>query len=95
MVCKDVGIFEQLPPESEFSQKSTVVTTGPHLELIRVSLESADDRLASGIGESCMKDDRKRKGRDPDTFRDAILPARRVVTFKRSGKLRKKANEEQ
>lgn len=95
MVCKDVGIFEQLPSESEFSQKSTVVTTGPHLELIRLSLESADATLASGIGKSCMKDGRKRKGRDPDTFRDAILPARRVATFKRSGKFRKKANEEQ
>jgi len=68
---------------------------GSHLELIRVSLEFADATLVSGIGKSCMKDDRERKGRNPDTFRDAILPARRVATFKRSGKLRKKANEEQ
>jgi integration host factor subunit alpha len=39
-----------------------------------------------------VKKKKERKGRNPATGEDAILPARRVVTFKCSGKLRDKVN---
>ena len=40
----------------------------------------------------CVKDKKESKGRNPAIGEDAILPARRVVTFKCSGKLRQRVN---
>jgi integration host factor subunit alpha len=39
-----------------------------------------------------LKDKAARKGRNPATEEEMILPPRRVVTFKCSGKLRDKVN---
>ena len=63
------------------------------LEIIKSALESGEDVLVSGFGKFCVKDKEERKGRNPVTGEDAILRARRVVTFKCSGKLREKLNE--
>jgi integration host factor subunit alpha len=64
------------------------------LEIIKSTLESGEDVLISGFGKFCVKDKNERKGRNPATGETAILPARRVVTFKCSGKLREKINGE-
>ena len=62
------------------------------LELMKSTLVSGDDLLVSGFGKFCVRDKHERKGRNPATGEDAILPARRVVTFKCSCKLRDKVN---
>jgi integration host factor subunit alpha len=62
------------------------------IEIVKSSLASGEDVLVSGFGKFCVKYKSKRKGRNPATGEDAILPARRVVTFKCSGKLRDKLN---
>ena len=61
----------------------------PHL---KGSLEKGEDVLVSGFGKFCVKAKAERKGRNPATGEVAVLPARRVVTFKCSGKLREKVN---
>ena len=71
-------------------QSSEIVET--LLEIIKRTLESGEDVLVSGFGKFSVKEKRQRKGRNPATGEDAILPARRVVTFKCSGKLREKIN---
>ena len=62
------------------------------LELIKSSLASGDDVLISSFGKFCVREKRKRKGRNPATGEDMMLDARRVVTFKCSGQLRDKIN---
>lgn len=62
------------------------------LEIIKSTLESGEDVLVSGFGKFCVKKKAARKGRNPATGEAAILSARRVVTFKCSGKLREKVN---
>jgi len=62
------------------------------LEIIKSALESGDDVLVSGFGKFCVKDKRERRGRNPATGEDKILRARRVVTFRCSGKLRDRIN---
>ncbi|WP_319405698.1 integration host factor subunit alpha [uncultured Desulfosarcina sp.] len=62
------------------------------LELIKSTLAAGDDVLVSGFGKFCVKEKAERKGRNPATGEVAILPARRVVTFKCSAKLRDKVN---
>jgi integration host factor subunit alpha len=63
------------------------------LEIIKSKLGSGEDVLISGFGKFCVKDKRQRRGRNPATGEDLMLDARRVVTFKCSGQLRKQINQ--
>jgi len=62
------------------------------LEIMKSTLASGEDVMISGLGKFCVKDKAARKGRNPSTEEEMILPPRRVVTFKCSGKLRDKVN---
>ena len=86
------NIVEQIQTICGFPRNKSVEITETLLELIKSSLASGDDVLVSGFGKFCVKEKAERKGRNPATGDDAILPARRVVTFKCSGKLREKVN---
>ena len=85
-------IAEQIQSELGFPKNQSVEITETLLEIIKSTLESGDDVLVSGFGKFCVKAKKARKGRNPATGEDAILPARRVVTFKCSGTLRGKIN---
>ena len=56
------------------------------------SLASGEDVLVSGFGKFCVNDKKERKGRNPATGDSMMLRPRRVVTFKISGKLRRRVN---
>ncbi|MCG6907899.1 MAG: integration host factor subunit alpha [Desulfobacteraceae bacterium] len=86
-------IVEQLQTELGFPKRKSIEITESLLEIIKAALESGDDVLVTGFGKFCVKEKNQRKGRNPMTGEDVILPARRVVTFKYSGKLRKKVND--
>jgi integration host factor subunit alpha len=62
------------------------------LEIIKATLENDEDVLISGFGKFCVKEKRKRRGRNPATEEDLMLDARRVVTFRCSGLLKDKLN---
>jgi len=62
------------------------------LETIKGILESGEDVLITEFGKFCVKEKRKRRGRNPQTGEDLMLDARRVVTFRCSGVLRDKIN---
>ena len=85
-------IVQQIQTSLGFPRNRSVEITESLLEHIKTSLESGNDVLVSGFGKFCVKEKNERKGRNPATGEDAILPARRVVTFKCSGKLREKVN---
>ena len=86
------GIAERLQSELGFPRNQSVEIVESLLELMKSTLESGDDLLVSGFGKFSVKDKHERKGRNPATGEDAILPARRGVTFKCSGTLRGKVN---
>lgn len=75
-----------------FTKKQAVNTVESLLEIIKDTLEKGDDVLVSGFGKFCVKDKKKRRGRNPATGSDLTLKERRVVTFKCSGKLRESIN---
>ena len=85
-------IAEQLQSYLKFSKKEALQTVESLIELIKATLESGDYVLISGFGKFCVKEKRQRRGRNPATEEDMILPARRVVRFKCSGKLREQIN---
>lgn len=86
------AVAEKIQSELEFTRQQAVETVESLLEIIKSTLASGEDVLVSGFGKFNVRSKRKRRGRNPATGEDAILPARRVVTFKCSGKLRKKIN---
>jgi len=73
-----------------FTKKKSVDIIETLLEIIKSTLENSDDVLISGFGKFCVKQKNQRRGRNPATGADLILKERKVVTFKCSGKLRKK-----
>jgi integration host factor subunit alpha len=64
------------------------------LEIIKRTLVSSEDVMISGFGKFCVKEKMERKGRNPATGETMMLAPRRVVTFRTSGKLRDKINEQ-
>ena len=71
-------------------QSSEIVET--LLEIIKRTLESDEDVLVSGFGKFCVKEKRKRRGRNPATGEDMMLTPRKFVTFRCSRRLRDKVN---
>jgi len=80
--------------ELGFTKKKSVDIIEGLLEIIKNTLEQGDDVLISGFGKFCVKRKNERRGRNPATGSDLMLRARKVVTFKCSGKLRNKINGE-
>ena len=89
MTLIKAAIVEKVPKKGFTKRKSTqmVETT---LEIIKQTLESGEDVLISGFGKFCVRDNKKRPGRNHKTGESAIIDARRVVTFQCSDVLRDK-----
>ncbi len=85
-------IIEDIAEANGFTRIKSVETTEIMLELIKSTLASGEDVLVSGFGKFCVKKKSERRGRNPATGKDMMLPPRRVVTFQCSGKLREKIN---
>lgn len=92
MTLTKVQIVESIQNRISFpkSRSSEIVET--LLEIIKRTLSSGGDVLVSGFGRFCVREKKERKGRNPATGEDMMLEPRKVVTFKCSGKLRKRVN---
>jgi integration host factor subunit alpha len=77
---------------SKLSKAKARGTVETILKIMMASLENGEDVLLSGFGKFNVKAKSARKGRNPQTGEILMLEARRVVTFKPSGKLREKVN---
>ena len=87
-------LIESLYNQCGLSKQQSQTVVDNVFELIKKSLESGDDVLISGFGKFIVREKAQRRGRNPATGGDLQLDARRVVTFKCSGVLRKKMGEE-
>ena len=83
-------IIDVVAETNGFTRQKSTETVEILLELIKRSLESGEDVLVSGFGKFCVKDKKKRRGRNPATGKTMMLRPRKVVTFHCSGKLREK-----
>ena len=63
------------------------------LEIMKTTLASGDDVLITGFGKFCVREKSERLGRNPATGDPMMLSARRVVSFRCSGKLRERCNK--
>ena len=92
MSLTKADIIGQVCTELDVQRKEAVEIVESLLEILKSTMASGEDVLVSGFGKFQVKGKKARKGRNPATGKDAILPAMRVVTFKCSGKLRERVN---
>ena len=86
-------MISNLTEQMKIDKKTAVKSVEKVIETIKTSLESGDDVLISGFGKFCVNEKNERKGRNPATGENLILPGRKIVTFKSSGKLRDRVND--
>jgi integration host factor subunit alpha len=92
MALTKADIIESVHLELGFPKNKSTELIEQLLETIKSTLASGDDVLVSGFGKFCVNDKKERRGRNPATGDSMMLRPRRVVTFKVSGKLRRKIN---
>jgi integration host factor subunit alpha len=92
MTITKATIADAIQDQLSLPKNESVDLVETLLEIIKKSLESGDDVLVSGFGKFCVKEKNVRKGRNPATGEELMLDARKVVTFKCSGKLKERVN---
>jgi integration host factor subunit alpha len=92
MSLTKAGIIEKVTQETSLSKHKSSHAVEYVLEIMKDTLASGEDLLISGFGKFRVREKSERRGRNPATGNELMLPARRVVTFKCSGKLRDRCN---
>ena len=92
MALTKAEIIEAVAEGNGFSKKQATDTVEMLLEIVKRTLASGEDVLISRFGKFCVKETSHRRGRNPATGGSMMLPDRKVVTFKCSGKLRDRCN---
>ncbi len=93
MTLTKQGIAEVIHNQLGFPKAQSAEILETLLETMKTTMEKGEDVMVSGFGKFCVKNKADRKGRNPATGEDLMLKKRRVVTFKSSGALRNKVNE--
>ena len=92
MTLTQAHLIERIRSNNDLTMKQSTDIVESTIDIIKNTLASGDDVLISGFGKSRVKQKAERKGRNPATGEDKMLPARKVVTFKCSGNLRERIN---
>jgi len=94
MTLTKAEIAEQVHNQVGRNKKESAQMVEALFEIIRESLEEGKDVMISGFGKFSIRERVERKGRNPLSGDPIMLPAKKVVTFRCSGKLREKINGE-
>ena len=92
MALTKAQLIERIQSNNDLTKKKSTDIVEATIGIIKNTLATGDDVLISGFGKFRVKQKAERKGRNPATGEDQMLPARKVVTFRCSGKLRERVN---
>jgi integration host factor subunit alpha len=92
MATTKAHIVQAISQDLELPTKQSTQVVETLLEILKRTLQSGEDVLISGFGKFSVRRKLERKGRNPATGDDLMLRSRKVVTFKCSGKLRRRIN---
>ena len=92
MTLTKADIIKSVTKQNGFTERRSKEIVEILIELIKDTLASGDDVLFSNFGRFCVKEKKEKKTHSPIAGGYMVLRARRVVTFRCSGNLRKKIN---
>ncbi len=85
-------IIAAIQTENGYTLKKSTDIVETLLKIIKSTLASGEDIMISGFGKFSVNHKGERRGRNPATGDDLMLPARKVILFKCSGRLRDRIN---
>ncbi len=92
MTLTKANLIEKTYKTHDLSRDQAREVVEAFLEIVINCLTNGENLLLSGFGKFNIRKKSARRGRNPQTGEDMILYARRIVTFKPSGKLRDRVN---
>ena len=92
MSLTKAGIIQHITHETGLPKQKATHAVERLLEIMKDTLACGEEVLISGFGKFCINEKSERRGRNPATGESMTLSARRVVTFRCSGKLRNRCN---
>lgn len=85
-------LIDMVYTELDILKRESAYIVESVFDIIKDELEKGNDVMISGFGKWTVKAKWERKGRNPQTGKEITIDARKVVTFKPSGKLRDTVN---
>ena len=92
MTLTKADIVEDIYRNTDLNRPQARKAVETFLESIKATLGSGEDVLISGFGKFYVKEKKERRGRNPATDKDLILPRIKAIAFKCSSVLRRKVN---
>ena len=89
MSMTKIDIVESISEKIGIPKKDCVKIVESLFDIIKDDLNNGNDVMISGFGKWTVKAKKKRKGRNPQTGKEMMIDARKVVTFKPSVVLRR------
>jgi len=85
-------IIGKISEQMEYTVKESSAIFEECLSIVKSTLEAGEDVKITGFGSFVVKQKHERRGRNPQTGASLMLPPRRIVNFKLSGKLNDQIN---
>ncbi len=92
MSLTKVDIIDSIYEKIGIPKKDCVRIVESIFEIIKDDLDKGNDVMISGFGKWTVKSKKKRKGRNPQTGKELMIEARKVVTFRPSQVLKGEVN---
>jgi integration host factor subunit alpha len=93
MTMNKTDFINKISESNGFTKNKSAGSIEALLKIIKNTLASGEDILISGFGKFCIKQKESRRGRNPATGDDLLLPSRKAITFKCSERLRERLNK--
>jgi len=93
MSLTKASLIESIAKENGFSRPQSDKIVDTVFKIMKRELERGEDVLISRFGKFCIKNKSSRRGRNPQTGEEMMLPSRKVVRFQYSQLLMRKLNE--
>ncbi len=92
MSLTKVDIIDSIYEKLGIPKKECTSIIESVFDIIKDDLNNGNDVMISGFGKWIVKAKKKRKGRNPQTGKELMIDARKVVTFRPSQVLKKTVN---
>jgi integration host factor subunit alpha len=93
MSLTKVDIIDSIYEKIGIPKKDCVSIVESVFEIIKDDLDKGNDVMISGFGKWTVTAKKKRKGRNPQTGKELMIDARKVVTFRPSQLLKGIVND--